>query len=215
MKFKFIEMLNTTATLAMAICILGTKANSSDSGIGKNIAIDSSRDRAYFGINGQISALIASSGELIGSIGRVTASTGSCPSSGPANLWCKGGEFTAGEFDGEFGHNVVLAVDGTRGFLYVFDLQSKKLSKISISTGAFLGAIGELRATNGSCPPYGFANNWCIGGTFGSSGNSLWMSMDSLRVDNSNGNAILLNSKTRKELVVDHFSGQTSSNPQK
>lgn len=74
----------------------------------------------------------------------------------------------AAPIDGGFSNANGIAVDSTHGFFYVLDGTDSKISKFSISTGAFVGAIGYLTANPNACPtqPNGTTTGWCTGGTF-------------------------------------------------
>ena len=138
--------------------------------------------------NNRVEKFVLSTGAFVGAIGDLSASTGSCPASGAATGWCTGGTFTTGAGDGMFNAPSGLRVDSTNGFLYVADNANNRIEKFVLSTGAFVGAIGDLSATTGSCPASGAATGWCAGGTFTTgTGDGMFSGPQDLEIDPTNG----------------------------
>jgi DNA-binding beta-propeller fold protein YncE len=134
-----------------------------------SVAIDSTNGFIYVADGGsnQISKINASTGAYVGSIGKTTATTGTCPAAAVAPGWCTGGTFGFGSTDGAFFQPRGIAVDPQNGFLYVSDTFNYRIQKFTLSTGAFVGSIGRSTATTGTCPAVGVAPSWCTGGSFG------------------------------------------------
>ena len=106
-----------------------------------------------------------SNGTFVGAIGGLSgASTGTCPASGAATTWCTGGAFNTGTGDGYFSTNLRMGVDATNDRLYMAD--TNRVTKYVLSTGAFVGAIGAVSSSTGTCTT-GAATGWCTGGSFG------------------------------------------------
>ena len=85
--------------------------------------------------NDRIVKLVAKTGSFMGAIGNATASTGTCPASGPASKWCTGGTFTYGSGDGMFGTSpgapMRFAVSLTANQLYISDTNNNRIVKTS------------------------------------------------------------------------------------
>src|SRR5262249_2253354 len=120
------------------------------------LTLDTSAGYFYVLDGNQVDKFSLSSGVFEGAIGMLSSSTGSCPASGPSRGWCVGGVFDAGgedgEFDGSFGS---LDVDSSRGILFVADPNNYRVQAFSLNTGKFIGAIGALMNSTGSCPSSG------------------------------------------------------------
>ena len=137
--------------------------------------------------NHRVTKINARTGVVVGSIGRTTATSGTCPASGAAPGWCTGGTFASGTTDGTFGNPYGIAIDTTRDRMYVADSSNHRISKFTLSTGAYIGSIGRTTATSGTCPASGAANFWCTGGTFASGTADGQMNVpQSLAIDMSN-----------------------------
>jgi|GEM_PF-4753264 len=155
----------------------------------QQFALDVAHDALYVAdqSNGRVQKFVASTGAVIGSIGKTVASTGTCPASGTAPGWCTGGDFSPGRTDGQYYWVVSISVDPINGFIYVGD-SSDKVSKVNASTGAFVGAIGATNATSGTCPASGVASGWCTGGSFTSgSVDGAFRSLQGMGIDPING----------------------------
>ena len=153
------------AAVASGWCTGGSFATSTlDGGFNNvyNLAIDSANDFLYVANGFAIQKFVASTGAFIGSIGRVSATTGTCPSAAVATTWCTGGTFIVSSVDGGFSNVPVIAYDG--GYLYA--AHNARISKHVASTGTFVGSIGKTTASTGTCPSSGVATGWCTGGTF-------------------------------------------------
>jgi DNA-binding beta-propeller fold protein YncE len=116
--------------------------------------------------NFRVQKINLTTGAFVGAIGRTTATTGTCPAAGAAPSWCTGGTFASGAADGMFSFPSGIFADYVNGFIYLADTSNRKVHKINLSTGAFIGAIGNTTATAGTCPAAGAAPGWCTGGTF-------------------------------------------------
>lgn len=128
-----------------------------------SVVVDPTNDFLYVGesANTRVQKFVASTGAFVGAIGKSTAS-GTCIA-GAQTSWCTGGAFVAGSGDGEFPNLSVLGIDAVKGTLYVGDY-SGRIQKFNLSTGAFVGAIGNSTAS-GTCLN-GKQKNWCSGGTY-------------------------------------------------
>ena len=105
-------------------------------------------------------------GIFMGAIGLTSSSSGSCPSSGVTSNWCTGGTFTPGTDDGMFNFISAMSIDTDSRIMYVLDRGNHRLSKVDLKTGAYIGSIGRLSSSSGSCPTSGNSSGWCTGGTF-------------------------------------------------
>lgn len=126
------------------------------------LAIDVVEDLLYVASSDKIQKFTLSTGAFIGSVGRSTAS-GTCIS-GAQSTWCTGGVFSTGAADGMFNGISALALDHDNGYLYITESFNRRIQRISISTGAAAGAIGNS-SNSGTCS-LGSQNNWCSGGVF-------------------------------------------------
>ena len=120
------------------------------------IAIDVTHDALYVAdtFNARVVKMTASTGAFVGAIGYSTSSTGTCPSNGTASGWCTGGTFTWSSGDGQFSRPAGIAVDSTNDILYVSN--DEAVIKITASTGAFVGAIGNPDGDQRNMPRF-----WC------------------------------------------------------
>ena len=82
------------------------------------------------------------------------------------NDWTTSGTVFAGSLSGTFDSPEGVAVDPAGGYFYVADSQNSRIEKFNLSTGAFVGAIGGLIGSTGTCPVTGAASGWCTGGLF-------------------------------------------------
>lgn len=138
------------------------------------LAVDAKNGYLYVGDHSQtvnsrrVSKFNLTTGAYIGSIGYLSASTGTCPSSGAAPGWCTGGTFISNNSDGGFGYAAGIDVDPATDSLYITDWAGNKINKFVASTGAFVGAIGYVSsvAGGGTCVASAVASTWCKGGTF-------------------------------------------------
>jgi DNA-binding beta-propeller fold protein YncE len=170
---------NTTATggtcpaagPAPSWCTAGTFSSVvTDGGYGgpTYLAIDVSGNALYVSDGNRVVKSTLSTGAFVGAVGNLTGSTGTCPAAGAASGWCTGGTFNFGTSDGMFNNPHGIVVHPAAGYLYVSDRGNFRIQKISMSTGAFVGAIGGLSASTGTCPSSGTSSSWCTGGTFAS-----------------------------------------------
>ncbi|MEO5970648.1 MAG: NHL repeat-containing protein [Bdellovibrionia bacterium] len=118
--------------------------------------------------NNRIESFVLISGAFVGAIGAVSGSTGTCPSSGVTTGWCTGGIFTTGTTDGALNSPAGIAIDVSTATLYIADSLNHRIETFSLNTGAFIGAIGKVTGSSGSCPPSGVTTGWCTGGNFAS-----------------------------------------------
>jgi DNA-binding beta-propeller fold protein YncE len=130
------------------------------------VAYDSTNGILYISDNNnhRIVKVTASTGAFVGAIGSSTASTGSCPAGAAAPGWCTGGTFALGNGDGMYRLPRDITVDGANDALYFADGTNHRIIKVTASTGAFVGMIGEMFASTGTCPNGGIAAGWCTGG---------------------------------------------------
>jgi tripartite motif-containing protein 71 len=161
--------------VASAWCTGGTFAGGVGDGMlsgPSSIKIDGTNGFFYVSDSGnhRINKFSLSSGAFVGAIGRVTASTGTCVSNGATTGWCTGGTFASGAGDGMLNNPKGIEIDPPNGFLFVADKGNERVMKFDLATGAFLGAVGKVSSTTGSCPATGATLGWCTGGTFGSGG---------------------------------------------
>ncbi|RYZ92546.1 MAG: hypothetical protein EOP06_03975 [Proteobacteria bacterium] len=90
----------------------------------------------------------AVTGAFIGAIGKITTlNPGSTCVTGyrdnvAATGWCTGGEFEYGDWDGEFDEPCAIAIDQPGNRIYVSTCSGDAISRIDMTTGAFLGKIG-------------------------------------------------------------------------
>ena len=134
--------------------------------------------------NNRLSQYVLSSGAYIGSVGLLSSSTGTCAATGVATTYCTGGTFTTGAGDGEFGGMAAMTYNPATDSLFIGDAGNSRIVKYTASSGHFVGAIGNLSSSTGTCPATGAATTWCTGGLFsstqidGSYGNNIGMSSD-------------------------------------
>jgi DNA-binding beta-propeller fold protein YncE len=92
-----------------------------------------------------------------------------------------------GGFKGPHG----VAVDAVNGYFYVAEEDNHRVSKMNLSTGAFVGWIGAINTTGGTCTAGAglFTGGWCSGGTSkGDNGvNGGFYIPTGLAVDTTNG----------------------------
>lgn len=153
-------------------CTGGTFASGTADGMADfpvAVDVDGQNGFLYVGDNNnhRVVKLVLSTGAFVGAIGRSNASIGTCPVFSAAPGWCTGGTFATGTADGEFGTTPGVAVDPANDALYVADYFNNRVSKFVLSTGVFVGSIGNTTGTTGTCPAAGAAPGWCTGGTFG------------------------------------------------
>ncbi len=133
------------------------------------IALDVAGDRMYVvdQNNHRVQKFILSSGAYEGTIGKSTASSGTCVT-GAQTGWCTGGAFSSsssGALDGQFNTPKDLVIDKTHGFLFVMDYGNYRIQKFNLSSGAFVGSIGKSSGAGVDCV-VGVQTSWCRGGSF-------------------------------------------------
>ncbi|RYE68089.1 MAG: hypothetical protein EOO81_09775 [Oxalobacteraceae bacterium] len=89
---------------------------------------------------------------------------------GVAFGWCTGGTFASGPGDGALAAPYGLTVNRAADRLYIVEQGNSRITRVAASTGAYLGSIGVLMGSTGTCPSTGGAAGWCTGGTFVGSG---------------------------------------------
>jgi hypothetical protein len=158
------------------------------------VAYDSARDAIYVTDgNGRLSKITASTGAYVGAVGVTTATTGSCPASGVTAGWCTGGTFSAASGDGQFGFfGASIAYDATNDALYIADFNGSRVNKVTAGTGVFVGSIGRVNTSTGTCVAGTVATSWCTGGSFTlGSGDGTYFNTSGIAYDPVN-NVILL-----------------------
>ncbi|MBC7465098.1 MAG: hypothetical protein H7256_03835 [Bdellovibrio sp.] len=131
-----------------------------------NLGVDVANNRMYVmdGFGYRVQKFNLSTGAFLGSIGKSTAA-GTCIA-GAQTTWCTGGTFSAGgALDGGMNMNGAMSLDTANDRLYVTDRDNGRLQKFILSTGAFVGTIGNSTAATGTCI-VGKQNGWCTGGTY-------------------------------------------------
>jgi sugar lactone lactonase YvrE len=94
-------------------------------------------------------------------------------------------QFKTGSKDGAFYYATDVAVDPVNDFLYVADTYNHRIQKFILSTGAFVGAIGNS-TLSGTCLA-GKQNGWCTGGVFSAaSGAGQFKAAYSISIDVAN-----------------------------
>jgi DNA-binding beta-propeller fold protein YncE len=148
-------------------------------------------------------------GIFVGAIGKTSATTGTCPGGNlAASTWCTGGTFANGTSDGMFFQPKGNTVDSTNGYLYTSEALSGKLSKFTLSTGAFIGAIGSLSTSTGTCPGAGAAAGWCTGGTFMSgSGDGMYSQLNGIVADPIGGYIYAADTGNNRVVKIDISTG--------
>jgi hypothetical protein len=82
--------------------------------------------------------------------------------------WTTANTYAAmGTGDGMFFSPQGMAVDATNGYFYVADTYNHRIQKFNLATGAFIGWIGAINTTGGTCTAGvgSFTGGWCSGGT--------------------------------------------------
>lgn len=128
-----------------------------------DIAIDSTNNFFYVVdvLNNRIQKF-TSTGEFIGAIG-FSLKSGTC-SAGVQSTWCTGGYFLEASGDGGFDSIKAVKLNIALDLMFVVD--AFNVQKFKLSTGQFLGAIGNSTAA-GTCSA-GAQATWCTGGVFSS-----------------------------------------------
>ncbi|MEO5970654.1 MAG: hypothetical protein ABIQ95_12060 [Bdellovibrionia bacterium] len=160
--------------------------------------------------NHQISKFASVTGAFVGAIGKTNSSTGTCPASGATSGWCTGGHFTFGTGDGEFQNPTDIALDIANDVFYVSDFLNYRVSKYVLSTGAYMGSIGEVASKPGAgtCPSSGVATSWCTGGIFAqNAGDGSFNLVSSLGVDTVGGSLFIADQAARKLIQVTASTG--------
>ncbi len=179
-----------------------------------DIGIDVPRDTLYLTDknNYRVSKYVLSTGVYVGSIGYTTSSTGTCPV-GIASTWCTGGVFASSAVDGGFYRPIAMAIDAPSDLLYVSQSNNHRIDKFNASTGTYLGSVGYLASSVGTCPASGPSTSWCTGGTFTSTGpqQGSYGSIIGLSIDIKNKFLFVadqtFNSITRLNLDTGSFAG--------
>lgn len=162
--------------VASSWCRGGTfSASAVDGGLSQtySMAVDSTNGLLYIHDAGNFRIVkMQTSGEFIGAVGKTSASTGTCPSSGVASSWCTGGTFVTGSEDGAFTNTSQssMAIDVENNQLY-YTPGGYFVTRMTLSTGAFGGSVGITSSSSGTCPSSGATTTWCTGGTFSLSPN--------------------------------------------
>lgn len=154
-----------------------------------SLAYDRIGNVLYVGSDNSIQKFDLISGAHISSIGKSTAN-GTCTAGAQAG-WCTGGVFSTGALDGQFNGVQTIKLDIANNRMYVADRQNSRVQKFNLTTGAFIGAIGNSTAS-GTCVA-GKQNTWCTGGVFSLSGSDGAISPSSLDIDVSNDVLIVTN----------------------
>lgn len=131
-----------------------------------SVGVDVTNNRMYvmdsFGY--RVQRFNLSTGAFLGSIGKSTAA-GTC-AAGAQATWCTGGTFsTGGTLDGGFNLNGLMTLDTANDRFYVTDRNYGRVQKFILSSGAFVGTIGNSTAATGTCV-VGKQSGWCTGGTY-------------------------------------------------
>lgn len=197
-------------------------SNSTDGGFStlRGLAYDSTNNALYVADTGnsRLVKVTATTGAFVGNIGRTSASTGTCPASGAATGWCTGGSFLSGATDGTFNGPWGVFYDSPRNAIYVSEGGNGRVNKITATTGAFVGAIGFLNSTTGTCPASGAALSWCTGGNFmNNNGDGYFSSPQGIAVDPVN-NALFVadmnnNRITKHSLSIGRYVGAIGKSP--
>jgi len=135
----------------------------------RNIAIDSTGTFLYVtdSSNFRIVKVDISTGISVGAIGKVTTTGGTCTTLGATTGWCTGGIFGTGTGAGMYAMPQSVILDSAGSYLYIVDTNNNSVIKVNAGSGAFIGAIGKVTTTGGTCTTLGAASGWCSGGIFG------------------------------------------------
>lgn len=168
-------------TLTPGWCTGGTAANGNGDGmfnIVLGLALDNDGNLFAVDMAGvRLNKFVASTGAFVGWVGGISSSPtgGASGCSGAAAGtatpgWCSGGSAGSGTGAGMFTQPVSVATD-KKGFVYVSDLSSHRVSKFSASTGHFVGWMGAVGVSpTGGAPGCKGASvgilspGWCQGG---------------------------------------------------
>jgi hypothetical protein len=66
-----------------------------------------------------------------------------------------------------FNQPIAITLDIAGDLFYISDYNNNRITKHTLSTGAFIGANGNTVGTTGTCPAAGATGGFCTGGTFG------------------------------------------------
>lgn len=136
-----------------------------------DVAIDTTNGFFYVADtqNHRIQKFNLSTGAAIGWIGKIATTGGTCTAGVGlfTGGWCAGGTSESGSGNGMFNWPRRIALDVTGNALYVADAFNYRVQKFTLSTGAFVGWIGSIATTGGTCTAgVGlFTGGWCSGGT--------------------------------------------------
>jgi DNA-binding beta-propeller fold protein YncE len=87
-----------------------------------------------------------------------------------------------------FSSPTYAVVDVKNHFFYIADSGNSRIVQYNLASGAFIGALGAVSATTGTCPSRGAATTWCSGGTFIKGMADMMFNLPSgLAVDSSTG----------------------------
>jgi DNA-binding beta-propeller fold protein YncE len=78
--------------------------------------------------NNRIDKFNAQTGGYVGSIGKTSGSTGTCPV-GTTTGWCTGGTFASGGQDGSINFPQYIAVDSSNQNIYLPDTTAHRITK--------------------------------------------------------------------------------------
>ena len=144
-----------------AWCTGGVFSSGSNDGMfsgPEGIVIDVAGNLMYVTDSSRIQKFTLSTGAFVGAIGNSTAS-GTCVA-GKQTSWCTGGVFSSGTGDGMFSGPYAIAIDVTGNKMYVADSLNQSIQKFTLSTGAFIGAIGNSNDDNDTCQLYKSHSRW-------------------------------------------------------
>jgi DNA-binding beta-propeller fold protein YncE len=157
-----------------AWCTGGTfSANTVDGSFYNPTAITIDSVGGYFYVGGlnqnNIYRFTLSSGAFAGGVGQTTSSSGTCTAGSNViqSTWCTGGVYKTNVINGSYGGILDMVLDHSAGFLYaidkgfIFPNTYTRLIKVNLTTGAFVGAIGDSTAATGTCV-IGKQSGWCV-----------------------------------------------------
>ncbi|MBL7716286.1 MAG: putative Ig domain-containing protein [Bdellovibrionales bacterium] len=125
--------------------------------------------------NHRIQKFDVSTGAYLGWIGNVnaqpTGGAAGCSTTTAGNFtpgWCTGGTAQALASSGGGGMNtptgIALYTSAGTPYLYVADTLNNRIAQYNGTTGAFVGWIGNVQTTGGTCSATGVTSGWCSGG---------------------------------------------------
>lgn len=166
-----------------------------------HLAIDVPNDLMYVpdGNNHRIQKFTLSTGAFVGWLGRQTANGGTC-TAGSGNFtggWCSGSTGQTGTGNGMFNTPVSVELDTLNNVMLVSDANNSRIQKFTLSTGVFVGWLGKISATGGTCNAGAnlFTGGWCSGGTSTSgTGDGMFNATGDMAI-NVGGNALYVNDR--------------------